>query len=133
MAHILDGSVGVEYGGGLDIDGVPYGVTVVIGPEHSGEGYPPSHDITITIPAVEPWAVANILRAISEDFASEPRCDLCGAPEGDGEADWNGETGNHLSCEAERAEVDEHPTQCAGLSGECPNPTGANGLCRVHS
>lgn len=33
----------------------------------------------------------------------EPRCDLCGEPE-DHEIgffgyDWNGETGNHLSCE----------------------------------
>jgi len=30
---------------------------------------------------------------------NEPKCDLCGQPEGEGEADWNGETGNHESCE----------------------------------
>jgi hypothetical protein len=29
----------------------------------------------------------------------EPTCDLCGEPDGPGEPDWNGETGNHLSCE----------------------------------
>lgn len=36
---------------------------------------------------------------------SEPRCDLCGCTEdhepGLIEYDWNGETGNHLSCERE--------------------------------
>lgn len=30
----------------------------------------------------------------------EPRCDICGEPDGEGEADWNGETGNHATCEA---------------------------------
>lgn len=35
----------------------------------------------------------------------EPRCDICGRPQNDSpntlsyEADWNGETGNHTSCE----------------------------------
>jgi len=29
-------------------------------------------------------------------------------------------------------DVDEAPTQCAGLSGECPNPPLANGFCAVH-
>ncbi len=29
----------------------------------------------------------------------EPRCDLCGRSDGPGPADWNGETGNHRSCE----------------------------------
>lgn len=28
-----------------------------------------------------------------------PRCDICGQPDGPGEPDWNGETGNHRSCE----------------------------------
>ena len=27
---------------------------------------------------------------------------------------------------------DNTETQCAGLSGECPNPPIANGYCRVH-
>jgi hypothetical protein len=30
----------------------------------------------------------------------EPICDHCDEPDGPGEADWNGETGNHLTCEA---------------------------------
>jgi hypothetical protein len=34
---------------------------------------------------------------------NEPRCDICGEPEdhepGMIEYDWNGETGNHQSCE----------------------------------
>jgi hypothetical protein len=29
-----------------------------------------------------------------------PTCDICGQPDGDVPTDWNGETGNHLSCEA---------------------------------
>ena len=29
-----------------------------------------------------------------------PTCDICGQPDGPGEPDWNGETGNHASCEA---------------------------------
>lgn len=28
-----------------------------------------------------------------------PTCDICGRPDGAGVPDWNGETGNHLSCE----------------------------------
>lgn len=29
-----------------------------------------------------------------------PRCDICNWPENhEGESDWNGETGNHVSCE----------------------------------
>ena len=32
---------------------------------------------------------------------AQPRCDICDQPDNpDGAADWNGETGNHLSCEA---------------------------------
>lgn len=61
-------NVGKEYGGGLDIDGVGYGITAVVGPEHAGDGYPPCHDITITIPAVEAWAVDSILRSISHEY-----------------------------------------------------------------
>jgi hypothetical protein len=28
-----------------------------------------------------------------------PTCDYCGQPDGPGVPDWNGETGNHASCE----------------------------------
>lgn len=37
------------------------------------------------------------------DNAVIPLCDICRQPEGEGEADWNGETGNHETCEAEEA------------------------------
>ena len=39
-----------------------------------------------------------------DEAANPPTCDICGEPQGedDGESDWNGETGNHLTCE-ERA------------------------------
>lgn len=30
-----------------------------------------------------------------------PKCDICGEPDGPGKSDWNGETGNHVSCEAD--------------------------------
>jgi hypothetical protein len=41
-------------------------------------------------------------------IVSEPRCDICGQPEDQDptngrEYNWNGETGNHLSCEAKEA------------------------------
>lgn len=32
-----------------------------------------------------------------------PTCDLCGKQDGPGEPDWNGETGNHVTCEREAA------------------------------
>lgn len=38
------------------------------------------------------------------DSAVVPVCDICDEPEGEGEADWNGETGNHETCESEQAE-----------------------------
>ncbi len=28
-----------------------------------------------------------------------PTCDICGDTDHEGEADWNGETGNHITCE----------------------------------
>jgi len=30
-----------------------------------------------------------------------PTCDICGKPDGAGVPDWNGETGNHASCETD--------------------------------
>lgn len=39
-----------------------------------------------------------------QDADPEPRCDLCGEPDGPGEPDWNGETGNHKSCEVWNAQ-----------------------------
>lgn len=49
----------------------------------------------------------SIQRRMDMDDEVEPRCDICGEPDLVGEAkdghwltpDWNGETGNHLSCE----------------------------------
>lgn len=47
--------------------------------------------------------------AYGHDCEVTPRCDLCGEPDlqqANGEwlaPDWNGETGNHLTCEAEAA------------------------------
>jgi hypothetical protein len=45
----------------------------------------------------------------------EPACDLCGKPEdhrpGWYEYDWNGETGNHLSCERDALNVEGDPTR----------------------
>lgn len=44
----------------------------------------------------------------------EPTCDICGEPEdhevGWFEYDWNGETGNHLSCEAREKAKAETPS-----------------------
>ena len=34
-----------------------------------------------------------------DDEAPTPKCDICGEPDGPGTPDWNGETGNHASCE----------------------------------
>ena len=73
-----------------------------------------------------------------------PVCDICGRAQGDSPnvlrddqpADWNPETGNHRTCDNPGQawlESDEHPTQCAGLSGECPNPPAVNGYCAVHA
>jgi len=57
-----------------------------------------------------------------EDYRTEvtPRCDLCGKPE-DHEPgrlyDWNGETGNHLSCETDRLAKLETEFATAGGRG----------------
>lgn len=34
----------------------------------------------------------------------EPRCDICGEPDGPGAPDWNPETGNHSTCEITESE-----------------------------
>lgn len=45
-----------------------------------------------------------VTRAREYNVESEPRCDICGrleqdSPAGFADADWNGETGNHETCE----------------------------------
>lgn len=49
-----------------------------------------------------PGLVASIETHEEDVYGSEPTptCDICGKPDGAGVPDWNGETGNHLSCEA---------------------------------
>lgn len=43
----------------------------------------------------------------------EPTCDICGIPQHE-DPDWNGETGNHESCEASlRARREPHPREFA--------------------
>ena len=41
--------------------------------------------------------LANEVFVNDEDIV--PVCDLCGDPQWNASDDWNGETGNHLSCE----------------------------------
>jgi hypothetical protein len=63
---------------------------------------------TLTGPLGDAWSMflSEVdWREIAENVMGdmEPTCDICGEPEDheDGrENDWNGETGNHLSCEA---------------------------------
>lgn len=38
----------------------------------------------------------------------------------------------HLHWLGDEPDSDDEPTQCAGLSGECPNPPLPNGYCTVH-
>ena len=40
------------------------------------------------------------------DYVSQPTCDLCGEHEDPWDDDWNGDTGNHRSCEDSREDDD---------------------------
>jgi len=42
---------------------------------------------------------------MTDDIETVPTCDICGEEDPEGGFDWNGETGCHLSCEAEIAEA----------------------------
>jgi hypothetical protein len=56
------------FNGGIDIDGVAYTCEISKSEEHSGDDYGPLVDVTIVIPALEPWAADRIMRAVSLDF-----------------------------------------------------------------
>lgn len=52
----------------------------------------------------KPWVTGEEVGEYAAD--DTPKCDLCGAPEDDepgGFNDWNGDTGNHRSCEEAQA------------------------------
>lgn len=76
----------------------------------------PSFDVGRALAERSAMIVAQAAAAITEP-EPEPEfahCDLCGAAErlDDLPADWNGETGSHLSCEAELDDSLDDPNVC---------------------
>lgn len=54
--------------GGLDIDGQMVTVQATVSDKYATESIPELVDITIVIPALEPWAADMLMRSISKEW-----------------------------------------------------------------